>query len=684
MNDQNDVNLGEALRHKTLAINELIKNLKSANKSISRISLKDQIITIKDQIITSFKRRLKKIYFLNILRMKFKQMWFELKVFNKQVTIVVTTHNQSKELVEVCINSIIYQTFLNFKLIIIDDGSTNEETLKYLTDLNNLTDSRISIIFTQNNGVVKARNLGIKLSRTKYITFVDPDDSLENTFLEKCFLLASTYDKNLALIHPDVAISNHENKIWETEEMSYEKLLLRNSIPISCLINLKILKKVGGFSTEQELGYEDWELWVRIAGRGYHSKRIPEPLFKYSFNEYTGRDSLARVKHSFLSNKIRLKNSTSRAAVSRPISRTMLQGFELKLPYTLNSSDPSPIYIFVPWLTKFGGAEKFLRVLAQGLVDQKRTVIFVSTENIIQTSTRDYLEISPFVYDLPKFLLEGNYIHFVKNLLARSSNPIILNCGSVWLYENLTEITNFKNGVIRNYDILFNQLGHLSNFLSHQHLFRGAIPVYQLLANLLTDDLKVSPEVTRIPVGILPLNSLPLKEVNTKPKIGWLGRLSEEKRPRWFVDLALTAKVEADFKLAGTGILIDKLFDQGRNSTNFEMLGEVENNLDFIASLDLVVSTSFVEGISLTAMEAIQLGVPVVAPRIGGMSELIKNGHNGYLYDVDDFNSLKSIVEFIFESPEVLKNLQKTTKEMGLPKQFEAESMITSYLKLLN
>jgi glycosyltransferase involved in cell wall biosynthesis len=114
------------------------------------------------------------------------------------------------------------------------------------------------------------------------------------------------------------------------------------------------------------------------------------------------------------------------------------------------------------------------------------------------------------------------------------------------------------------------------------------------------------------------------------------------------------------------------------------MLGEVENNLDFIASLDLVVSTSFVEGISLTAMEAIQLGVPVVAPRIGGMSELIKNGHNGYLYDVDDFNSLKSIVEFIFESPEVLKNLQKTTKEMGLPKQFEAESMITSYLKLLN
>jgi glycosyltransferase involved in cell wall biosynthesis len=96
-----------------------------------------------------------------------------------------------------------------------------------------------------------------------------------------------------------------------------------------------------------------------------------------------------------------------------------------------------------------------------------------------------------------------------------------------------------------------------------------------------------------------------------------------------------------------------------------------------------MVNTSSIEGISLTAMEAIQLGVPVIAPRVGGMSELIKDGQNGYLYNPDDFNSLVSIIRHIVETPGLLKNLQKKTKEMGLPSQFQAESMLASYIKLL-
>jgi glycosyltransferase involved in cell wall biosynthesis len=83
-------------------------------------------------------------------------------------------------------------------------------------------------------------------------------------------------------------------------------------------------------------------------------------------------------------------------------------------------------------------------------------------------------------------------------------------------------------------------------------------------------------------------------------------------------------------------------------------------------------------------MEAISQGVPVIAPNIGGMSELIIDGRNGFLYDVGDFDSLLSKIQMLINTPGQLARLQASTKEIGLPVEFQAETMIASFESIID
>ena len=64
--------------------------------------------------------------------------------------------------------------------------------------------------------------------------------------------------------------------------------------------------------------------------------------------------------------------------------------------------------------------------------------------------------------------------------------------------------------------------------------------------------------------------------------------------------------------------------------------------------------------------------------------ELIINGENGFLYDPNDFDSLVSILEFLLSSPQEFWGLSQRTQKQQLPKQFHAETMINSFLKIID
>lgn len=92
-----------------------------------------------------------------------------------KVSIIIPVYNASKT-IERCISSVIYQDYKDFEIIAVDDGS-KDKTSKILDDLAKL-DKRLKVIHKKNEGVSKARNVGIEASSGKYIQFIDADDYL--------------------------------------------------------------------------------------------------------------------------------------------------------------------------------------------------------------------------------------------------------------------------------------------------------------------------------------------------------------------------------------------------------------------------------------------------------------------------------------------------------------------------
>ena len=115
---------------------------------------------------------------------------------DKMIDIIIPVYNTPLDDLERCLNSILKQTYSNYKVYIIDDGS-NKETKEYLDNFISNKESFI-IKHIENGGVSNARNVGIDISNSKYIAFVDSDDALEENFLKEAYNLAE--DNNLDIV----------------------------------------------------------------------------------------------------------------------------------------------------------------------------------------------------------------------------------------------------------------------------------------------------------------------------------------------------------------------------------------------------------------------------------------------------------------------------------------------------
>ena len=113
-----------------------------------------------------------------------------------KVSIVVAVYNVEKY-VSKCIESILKQTFTDFELLLVNDGS-KDSSLSILKEYA-LKDSRIEIIDKRNGGLSDARNTGMRKAQGKYIYFVDGDDFIEETLLEKCVNKLEETDSDMVM-----------------------------------------------------------------------------------------------------------------------------------------------------------------------------------------------------------------------------------------------------------------------------------------------------------------------------------------------------------------------------------------------------------------------------------------------------------------------------------------------------
>jgi glycosyltransferase involved in cell wall biosynthesis len=189
-----------------------------------------------------------------------------------KISVIVPLFNKETT-IERTIRSVIGQTFLDFELIIIDDGSTD----KSYELVKNIIDPRIRVIKQANSGVSAARNRGIIEAKYPFIAFLDADDEWCPIFLDNIKGLIQKYPE--AGIFATSYKIKSKNKIirpkfldiisddWEGIMPNYFKECAYGEHPFcssSVCIPANIFSKLGGFSVGESRG-EDLEMWFRIA-----------------------------------------------------------------------------------------------------------------------------------------------------------------------------------------------------------------------------------------------------------------------------------------------------------------------------------------------------------------------------------------------------------------------------------
>ncbi len=199
------------------------------------------------------------------------------EIFLKKVSVITPCYNDGAY-IEQTIKSIRAQTYKNWEMIIVDDGSDDVDTVEILEKLECETDIRI--IRTNRLRPAGARNAGISVATGEFILPVDADDLIEPTYME-CAVEKMISNPKLGIVYCHADLFGEKNGPWELPDYSFDKMLLDNVIFVTALFRRSDWEKVGGFRTSMKHGMEDYDFWLSILELDREVYQFPQVLFHY-------------------------------------------------------------------------------------------------------------------------------------------------------------------------------------------------------------------------------------------------------------------------------------------------------------------------------------------------------------------------------------------------------------------
>jgi glycosyltransferase involved in cell wall biosynthesis len=195
---------------------------------------------------------------------------------------VVPCYKQAEFLPE-AIGSVVAQTFTDWELIIVDDGSP-DDTVDFAEKLIAMYPNRsIRFLRKPNGGVSDARNAGIAVARGAYILPLDADDMIRPTMLEKTVQLLDS-NPDIAIAYTDIMHFGANERTICAAEFDPSKIPHNNQINSCSLYRRDAWELVGGYKAFF-WGYEDWDFWVGCTAAGLRASRSPEFLLLYRVKE---------------------------------------------------------------------------------------------------------------------------------------------------------------------------------------------------------------------------------------------------------------------------------------------------------------------------------------------------------------------------------------------------------------
>jgi len=293
----------------------------------------------------------------------------------KTVDVIIPAYNAEK-FIERTLKSVVSQTHLPEKIIIVDDGST-DETVNIINDFKKNSKVKIDLHQQENRGPNAARNAGLKHSTSEFVAFLDADDIWEKEKLEKQLRI---FEKNefekLGLVYTAYdLIDENDEKIKQSFLVFkldpglrgdvFDKMFDAMKITGSCsgvLIKSACFEKTGFFD-ETLKGAEDWDMWIRIS--------------QYFEIDYVN-EVLVRVRlHRNNSHNNQIMMAKNMIMFLKKWSGILDENHAARIQLAKKSFD----YFFKAlFLFKFKTALKMLKLFDEMLSEKEKEIIFTKTK----------------------------------------------------------------------------------------------------------------------------------------------------------------------------------------------------------------------------------------------------------------------------------------------------------------
>ncbi len=584
------------------------------------------------------------------------------------VSVVVPCFNYGAFVTE-AVDSALAQTLRDIEIIVVEGGSTDGSTPEMLRALER---PRTRVLFREGrHRVGDNRNFGISQARGRYICCLDADDMLCPTYLEKAAFVIEQYGYDV--VSTSVRRFGALNETYDVlPTLDLSDLLEGNHVTTCAVFRRSLWEQAGGYEdvpAGATFLHEDWRFWIRLAALGARfANIIGEPLFLYRAHA-TGS----------LSNAPGLLPNAVQAGLIREAERDRITPAALDLsrrqaarglraeegPTNLLRRDIHPagagptLLLAMPFLL-LGGAERLLsEVLRQLRASGYRLIVVTSLQSAPEhgDTTSWFEPATDEIYHLPRFLPPEAWQDFIDYAIAAKRVDALWIAGSTWFYEALPRLrARFPR--LRVVDLLFNTVGHTANnrrfaaFIDLNLVESAAVQDW-LLANGETPE-----RVRLIPSGIDLARYVPAARAPTPGRfvVGCSGRLSEEKSPLDFLAIAERIGPQAgmSFVMTGAGPLepLLRAAIRGRKlESRLRFLGVVEDVRTALAQYDALVLPSRLDGRPTVVLEALAMGIPVIASAVGGLPDLIRDGETGFLCRPGDIAAFARAIARLQQDP---------------------------------
>lgn len=572
------------------------------------------------------------------------------------VVSIISSFYNVRDYFEQSYRTVIQQTFQNFEWIIVNDCSTDPEAIALFESLPERSPKIRTFHHDTNRGLAAGRNTAIQHARGRYLFFMDLDDLLDPTCIEKFVLFLET--------HPEFSFVSSYSVLFHDRELLWihgfhepAEFLDRNGVTGRILYRKADFDELGGFDEDLRF-YEDWERWLKAIANDQIGWTIPEFLDCYRHKDKSGLLASAKQNVEEERRVSELMRSRYRDAFetrefseivpTRPDFDVRQLRFQFDFENPLDrANEGKRILCFVPQM-KVGGSDKFNLDLFGHLQHRGYDLTIAITIPTQHDWYWQFHEITPDIFCLPNCLHDLHWLAFARYIIQSRQIDIVFLSNSYFAYYLLPFLQHEFPDVAfidythtddpGSYGIGYPRVScQLAQFLDTE------VVASQYLANYyqqLNPETRDKLRVCRINVDTQKWQRDFNKREEIRDRLGispdaiailFPARIVPQKRPFLFVDI-IAKLVERNLPVVAIILGSDYLYDEMQAKIDkldlqdtFRILPSAtpDEVIGFYSASDILLLPSEYEGISLAIYEAMSVQVPVVAADVGGQAELV-------------------------------------------------------------